>query len=116
MPLCAVAEPAKRVLVVRAYRPLPPRANPSPPSHDLLLDIPPLDTAGPQVGGGDGGVVREVARHADVQSVECVDIDKMVPEMSRKFFPELAVGFEARDHTPSDKQWRSPHARLHKHQ
>lgn len=55
-----------------------------------------LSTSLAQVGGGDGGVVREVARHADVQSVECVDIDKMVPEMSRRFFPEVAVGFEAR--------------------
>ncbi|KAH7565684.1 hypothetical protein JRO89_XS09G0246500 [Xanthoceras sorbifolium] len=37
------------------------------------------------VGGGDGGVLREISRHS---SVELIDI------CSKKFFPELAVGFE----------------------
>ena len=45
------------------------------------------------MGGGDGGVVREVARHASIERVECAEIDAMVPEMSRRFFPDLAAGF-----------------------
>lgn len=32
------------------------------------------------VGGGDGGVVREVLRHASVQHVDVAEIDAMVPQ------------------------------------
>lgn len=45
------------------------------------------------VGGGDGGVAREVAKHACVQKIDMAEIDKMVPEVSKKFFPALASGF-----------------------
>ena len=34
-----------------------------------------------QVGGGDGGVVREVVRHACVEHVDCAEIDGVVPEV-----------------------------------
>lgn len=46
------------------------------------------------VGGGDGGVLREVARHSSVELIDICEIDEMVIDVSRKFFPELAVGFE----------------------
>ncbi|KAI3751137.1 hypothetical protein L2E82_22183 [Cichorium intybus] len=46
------------------------------------------------VGGGDGGVLREVARHNSVEIIDICEIDKMVIDVSKKFFPELAVGFE----------------------
>ncbi|XP_061360118.1 spermine synthase-like isoform X2 [Gastrolobium bilobum] len=46
------------------------------------------------VGGGDGGVLREVCRHSSVNHVDICEIDEMVIDVSRKFFPELAVGFE----------------------
>ena len=36
--------------------------------------------SGPQVGGGDGGVVREITRHESVERIDCAEIDKMVPE------------------------------------
>jgi spermidine synthase len=39
------------------------------------------------VGGGDGGAVREFVRHPEVESVDLVEIDDMVIEASRKFFP-----------------------------
>lgn len=45
------------------------------------------------VGGGDGGVLREVARHPGVEEIHMAEIDKMVPETSKKYFPELAIGF-----------------------
>ena len=53
------------------------------------------------IGGGDGGVVREVARHTSVELIECAEIDAMVPEVSRKYFPEVAMGFEVRGGIPS---------------
>ncbi|KAK9914503.1 hypothetical protein M0R45_038278 [Rubus argutus] len=46
------------------------------------------------VGGGDGGVLREVSRHSSVEHIDICEIDKMVIDVSKKFFPELAVGFE----------------------
>ena len=45
------------------------------------------------VGGGDGGVLREVTRHGSVERAEMAEIDGMVPEMSKRFLPEMAVGF-----------------------
>ncbi|GKA72027.1 spermine synthase [Tanacetum coccineum] len=46
------------------------------------------------LGGGDGGVLREVSRHSSVESIDICEIDKMVIDVSKKFFPELALGFE----------------------
>ncbi|XP_059667209.1 spermine synthase isoform X1 [Cornus florida] len=46
------------------------------------------------VGGGDGGVLREISRHCSVELIDICEIDKMVIDVSKKFFPELAVGFE----------------------
>ncbi|KAJ0043296.1 hypothetical protein Pint_17694 [Pistacia integerrima] len=46
------------------------------------------------VGGGDGGVLREISRHNSVELIDICEIDQMVIDVSKKFFPELAVGFE----------------------
>ncbi|XP_071686189.1 spermine synthase isoform X3 [Rutidosis leptorrhynchoides] len=46
------------------------------------------------VGGGDGGVLREISRHSSVELIDICEIDKMVIDVGKKFFPELAVGFE----------------------
>ncbi|MDF2668377.1 MAG: polyamine aminopropyltransferase [Paenibacillus sp.] len=42
------------------------------------------------VGGGDGGVVREVLKHKSVEKAVLVDIDGKVIEYSKKFLPEIA--------------------------
>lgn len=44
------------------------------------------------VGGGDGGVAREVLKHPSVESAYLVEIDDRVIEVSRKFLPGMAVG------------------------
>ncbi|CAH8382961.1 unnamed protein product [Eruca vesicaria subsp. sativa] len=46
------------------------------------------------IGGGDGGVLREVARHASVEQIDMCEIDKMVVDVSKQFFPDVAIGFE----------------------
>ncbi|KZV27578.1 spermine synthase-like [Dorcoceras hygrometricum] len=46
------------------------------------------------VGGGDGGVLREICRHSSVELIDICEIDQMVIDVSKKFFPELAIGFE----------------------
>ncbi len=40
------------------------------------------------IGGGDGGVVREFARHENIKQIDLVEIDERVIEVSKKFFPE----------------------------
>jgi spermidine synthase len=42
------------------------------------------------VGGGDGGVIREVLKHPSVEKAVLVDIDGKVIEYSKKFLPEIA--------------------------
>ncbi|KAF5945346.1 hypothetical protein HYC85_015574 [Camellia sinensis] len=43
------------------------------------------------IGGGDGGVLREVSRHSSVEQIDICEIDKMV---SKQFFPHVAIGYE----------------------
>lgn len=46
------------------------------------------------IGGGDGGVLREVCKHDCVEQVTLVDIDEGVVTASKKFFPNMACGFD----------------------
>ncbi|KAG8653014.1 spermine synthase isoform X2 [Manihot esculenta] len=46
------------------------------------------------VGGGDGGVLREISRHGSVELIDICEIDKMVIDVCKEYFPELSVGFE----------------------
>lgn len=45
------------------------------------------------IGGGDGGTLREVLKHRLVEEVQLVEIDRQVIEVSKRFLPEVAVGF-----------------------
>jgi spermidine synthase len=42
------------------------------------------------IGGGDGGVAREVLKHKNVKKVDLVEIDEEVTNISRKFFPNVS--------------------------
>jgi spermidine synthase len=44
------------------------------------------------LGGGDGGLAREVLRYADVEQVTVVEIDRQVVEVCARWFPNCAVG------------------------
>jgi len=46
------------------------------------------------IGGGDGGVLREVVKHKSVESVTICEIDKDVIEISKKFLPYTACGYD----------------------
>ncbi|KAB1207933.1 Spermidine synthase [Morella rubra] len=46
------------------------------------------------IGGGDGGVLREVSRHFSVEQIDICEIDKMVVDISKEYFPDIAVGYE----------------------
>lgn len=47
------------------------------------------------IGGGDGGVAREVAKHPKVEKITQCEIDGDVVELSKKFLPFMACGFDS---------------------
>ncbi|MCL7035354.1 hypothetical protein MKW94_018167 [Papaver nudicaule] len=66
--------------------------------QEMIVHLPLCSLPSPKrvlvVGGGDGGVLREIARHKSVEVIDICEIDKMVIDVSKKYFPELAIGFE----------------------
>jgi spermidine synthase len=46
------------------------------------------------IGGGDGGVIREVAKHPGVEEIVECEIDEGVILASKQYLPTLAVGFD----------------------
>lgn len=44
------------------------------------------------VGGGDGGVLRELAKHAQLETIDMVEIDEAVIEASKKHLPHVSAG------------------------
>lgn len=46
------------------------------------------------IGGGDGGVLREVVKHRNVKSVTLCEIDEAVPRVSRKYLPVMAAALD----------------------
>ena len=46
------------------------------------------------IGGGDGGVAREVLKYPEIKQVDLCDIDKAVTDLSKEFFPEIACSFK----------------------
>merc|ERR1719264_625128 len=51
------------------------------------------------IGGGDGGILREVVKHNIIDKVTMVEIDGDVPAVSKQFLPSLSTGF---DHPKSE--------------
>jgi spermidine synthase len=66
--------------------------------HEMIAHVPLLTHRGVRdvlvIGGGDGGTVREVLRHATVERVTMVEIDETVVQASRQFLPTLASAFD----------------------
>ena len=46
------------------------------------------------IGGGDGGVVREVLKHKSIEKIYFIEIDEEVINVSKKYFPEVACGVD----------------------
>ena len=45
------------------------------------------------IGGGDGGAVREAARHSCLQQIDLCELDERVVEVSKEFLPGLASAY-----------------------
>lgn len=65
--------------------------------QEMITHLPMASHPNPEnvlvVGGGDGGVLREVLKHPSVKSATLVDIDEAVPRVSKEFLPHMAAGF-----------------------
>ena len=46
------------------------------------------------IGGGDGGVLREVVKHESVEEAWICEIDEAVIRLSKEYLPDLAVGYK----------------------
>mgnify|MGYP002771303780 CR=1 FL=1 len=44
------------------------------------------------IGGGDGGVAKELTQYASIEKIDVVEPDEMLVEVCREHFPELACG------------------------
>ncbi|TLS36678.1 polyamine aminopropyltransferase [Pseudalkalibacillus caeni] len=62
--------------------------------HEMVAHVPLFTHPNPKnvlvVGGGDGGVIREVLKHPSVEKATLVEIDGKVIEYSKKYLPEIA--------------------------
>jgi len=64
--------------------------------HEMLTHVPIVSHGACRkvliIGGGDGGILREVCRHPAVTSITQVEIDPAVIELSRKYLPHHSQG------------------------
>ncbi|MBS4200738.1 spermidine synthase [Bacillus sp. FJAT-49732] len=62
--------------------------------HEMVAHVPLFTHPNPErvlvVGGGDGGVIREIMKHPSVQKAVLVDIDGKVIEYSKKYLSSIA--------------------------
>lgn len=64
--------------------------------HEMLTHVPILAHGAARnvliIGGGDGGMLREVCRHADVERITMVEIDQSVVDMCKEYLPNHSNG------------------------
>lgn len=62
--------------------------------HEMLGHVPLFTHPDPKqvlvIGGGDGGTVREVLKHPQVERATLVEIDEMVVQKCQEYFPDVA--------------------------
>lgn len=65
--------------------------------QEMLTHIPMFAHSNPErvlvIGGGDGGILREIAKHQSVKEIDICEIDEGVINVSKKFLPSMACGF-----------------------
>jgi len=64
--------------------------------HEMMTHVPMLAHGNPKkvliIGGGDGGILREVLKHQNVELVTQVEIDQQVIDMCVKYLPNHSQG------------------------
>ncbi|KAK6924874.1 hypothetical protein RJ641_009200 [Dillenia turbinata] len=66
--------------------------------QEMITHLPLCSVPNPKkillIGGGDGGILRELSRHASVEEIHICEIDQMLIDVYKRFFPDIAVGYE----------------------
>jgi len=61
--------------------------------HEMMVHVPMISHPNPEkiliIGGGDGGILREVLRHSSVKKVFMVEIDSGVIDLCKQHLPEI---------------------------
>lgn len=64
--------------------------------HEMMAHVPLFALDAPKsvliIGGGDGGVLREVLKHPSIEQVTLCEIDRAVIDLSLEHFPEISAG------------------------
>jgi len=63
--------------------------------HEMMAHVPLMAMKQPKhvliIGGGDGGILREVLKHPSIEQATLVEIDQEVIDTSIKYFPEVGA-------------------------
>lgn len=66
--------------------------------QEMMAHIPLFAHPNPEkvlvIGGGDGGILREIAKHPGVKEIFICELDADVIKYSKKYLPGLAVGYD----------------------
>ena len=66
--------------------------------QEMMAHVPMFSHPDPRkvlvIGGGDGGVLRDIAKHKCVEEIDICEIDGDVIAAARKYIPSLAIGYE----------------------
>ena len=66
--------------------------------HEMMAHLPVFTHPAPEtvlvIGGGDGGVLRELGRHRHLKELHICEIDADVIDACRRFLPETACGYD----------------------
>ena len=66
--------------------------------HEMITHIPVAVHPNPKkillIGAGDGGVIKELTRYPSIESIDLVEIDELVVEVSKKYLPTTSCCFD----------------------
>ncbi|ANZ77870.1 BA75_04676T0 [Komagataella pastoris] len=66
--------------------------------QEMITHLPMFSHPNPKrilvIGGGDGGVLREVVKHPSVESATLVEIDSTIIDLSRKYLPSMSSALD----------------------
>ncbi|KAK8990662.1 hypothetical protein V6N11_028627 [Hibiscus sabdariffa] len=66
--------------------------------QEMMTHLPLCSIPAPEkvllIGGGDGGILREISRHKSVVQIDICEIDTMLIDVYKEFFPDIAVGYD----------------------
>ncbi len=66
--------------------------------HDMIVHVPMATNPNIEnvlvIGAGDGGTVRELVRYKSIKKIDMVEIDRMVVDVCREYFPDSTCGLD----------------------